>query len=85
MVAELGHSLTIHPSVAEFPHPALVSSSVVGSLGAVFFFGALAFNFVILLGQMVKEKEVGLRESLELMGINTVFFEKKKMNLNFSN
>lgn len=71
-----------------FPHPAiitvngkdfqkriikLIKFSVVRDNGPAFFFGALMFNFVIQLGQIVTEKELHLRDYMQLMGLKVIF------------
>ena len=51
-------------TLARFPHPQLGATNLIGTVGGVFFFAALCFNFVILLGNIVREKE----ESMFLSG-----------------
>mmetsp|Transcript_34256 Transcript_34256/g.55413 ORF Transcript_34256/g.55413 Transcript_34256/m.55413 type:complete len:1506 (+) Transcript_34256:171-4688(+) len=52
-----------------FPHPELTAASAVALYGPVFIFGAIMFNFVIQLGQIVREKELKLREGMRQMGL----------------
>lgn len=52
-----------------FPHPTLATTDVIGTVGPFFFFGALMFNFVIQIGQIVTENEFKLRESMKVMGL----------------
>ncbi|KYQ89172.1 ABC transporter A family protein [Tieghemostelium lacteum] len=71
----LAINLTNNPNLnynidyAEFAHPELVVADVIQDLGGLFFFASLMFNVVIQLGQIVKEKELKLREGMNMMGL----------------
>eukprot|EP01130_Rhizamoeba_saxonica_P017887 TRINITY_DN8798_c0_g1_i1.p1 TRINITY_DN8798_c0_g1~~TRINITY_DN8798_c0_g1_i1.p1 ORF type:complete len:1347 (+),score=353.90 TRINITY_DN8798_c0_g1_i1:25-4041(+) len=56
-------------STSEFPHPQLAPVDIIGTLGPIFIFGALMFNFVIQMGNLVREKQKHLRESMRVMGL----------------
>eukprot|EP01132_Coremiostelium_polycephalum_P010315 gene10315-12659_t len=72
---ELARNVTNKPSLAykfdftEYAHPELVIRDVIAQMGPTFFFAALMFNVVIQLGQIVKEKELKLREGMNMMGL----------------
>jgi len=53
----------------DFPHRATQVIDVVGDGGPLFFFGALMFNLVVALIQIVAEKETPLREAMRLSGM----------------
>ncbi|EFA83624.1 hypothetical protein PPL_02690 [Heterostelium album PN500] len=53
----------------QFPHPELVVEDIIKDMGPIFFFAALMFNVVIQLGQIVLEKELKLREGMNMMGL----------------
>lgn len=55
---------------APYAHPALAPEDVVSSVGATFYFGALMFNFVIQLSQIVMEKELHLRQTIKQIGVS---------------
>jgi hypothetical protein len=52
-----------------FPHPTLQVLDVIGTVGPFFFFGALMFNFVVQIGQIVAENKLKLRQSMKVMGL----------------
>eukprot|EP01133_Synstelium_polycarpum_P001084 gene1084-1230_t len=72
---ELARNVTNNPSLVhkidftEYAHPELVIQDVIGDMGPTFFFAALMFNVVIQLGQIVLEKELKLREGMNMMGL----------------
>ncbi|GAM20834.1 hypothetical protein SAMD00019534_040090 [Acytostelium subglobosum LB1] len=53
----------------QLAHPELVIRDIIGDMGPIFFFAALMFNVVIQLGQIVLEKELKLREGMNMMGL----------------
>eukprot|EP01052_Picozoa_sp_SAG31_P019458 SAG31_NODE_1418_length_8439_cov_20.075540_5_plen_219_part_00 len=53
----------------EFPHPAFRGGSIVGTVGAPFFFAGAMFSFVISVGSVVAERETHLRQAMEGMGL----------------
>jgi ABC-type multidrug transport system ATPase subunit len=53
-----------------YPHPAIEPQDSVGSFGSIFFFGALMFNIVMQLSQIVGEREQHLRTSMHQMGLS---------------
>ncbi len=59
---------------AGYPRPALIPTDVVRTSGGIFFFGALMFNVVIQLGQIVYEKERKLREGMKVMGLTDMAY-----------
>lgn len=64
-----------------FPHPTLATTDVIGTVGPFFFFGALMFNFVIQIGQIVTENEFKLRESMKVMGLRVSFIGSRSFFL----
>lgn len=52
-----------------FARPPLRTIDVISNNGPAFFFAALMFNFVIQLGQIVSEKELKLRDYMNIMGL----------------
>lgn len=53
----------------DFPHPVLTQESTVGRVAPVFILASLTFNFVMLLTNVVKEKESGVRQAMVTMGL----------------
>ncbi|KAF2073005.1 hypothetical protein CYY_005683 [Polysphondylium violaceum] len=53
----------------EYAHPELFINDAIATMGPIFFFASLLFNVVIQLGQIVKEKELKLREGMNMMGL----------------
>lgn len=53
----------------KFTHPELNPSSIIGTNGPIFIFGALMFNVVIQIGSLVREKQRHLRESMNVVGL----------------
>lgn len=56
-------------SYSEFAHPAIDTSSVTGTAAGNFIFAAALFGFVLQLGDLVYEKERGLRQALRTVGM----------------
>lgn len=61
-------------SYASFPHTELAAVDLIGRTGPTFFFGALMFNLVLQAGQLVAEREGGLRQSLTTIGLGDMAF-----------
>ena len=59
-------SLQYTPSYAQFTHPVTGTTDEVSRTGPTFFFGALMFNFVMQVGQIVAEREFLLRQGMEV-------------------
>lgn len=55
---------------SEFAHPALDPQSIAGIAAGNFIFAAALFGFVLQLGDLVYEKEKGLRQALRTMGMS---------------
>jgi len=53
-----------------YAHPEIQPTDVVSTFGPVFYLGALMFNVVIQLGQLVMEKELHLFQVLKQMGVS---------------
>lgn len=53
-----------------FAHPATVLQSLVGRIAPTFLFASSMFNFVLVLYSIVAEKESGLRQAMETMGLS---------------
>jgi ABC-type multidrug transport system ATPase subunit len=61
--------LSWNVEVAEFPHPAATSPSMVGTFAPTFIFASIMFQFVLLLHDVVEEKEKGVRRAMITMGL----------------
>ncbi|DBA85756.1 TPA: hypothetical protein ACH3X1_005317 [Trebouxia sp. C0004] len=66
-----GSNLGWDVSYTDFAHPASQSASVVGNIAPTFFFASVMFNFVVLLHNLVSEKESGVRQVMSTMGLLT--------------
>jgi len=64
-----GNGVQFNISIMDFPHPAISPTNIVSTAGPFVIFGALMFNFVIQIGQLVTEKQTKLRESMRVMGM----------------
>ncbi|KAJ1401643.1 P-loop containing nucleoside triphosphate hydrolase [Sesbania bispinosa] len=53
----------------EFAHPARSPFSAVGSIGPAFFLAIAMFNFVLQMSSLVTEKELKLRQAMNVMGL----------------
>ncbi|GLC70789.1 hypothetical protein PLESTF_001033400 [Pleodorina starrii] len=62
-------SLPWSVSLSDFPHPSLASTSAVGRFAPTFLLASVVINFVILLTNMVTERETGTRSALTAMGL----------------
>ncbi|KAI8357200.1 hypothetical protein B0O80DRAFT_446768 [Mortierella sp. GBAus27b] len=69
-------STTLNTSLKDFPlvPPTLASDEVVTSLGAMFFFCSMMIVFICVLNQIVTEKELHLRHSMQMMGLKTLVY-----------
>ncbi|KAF9377013.1 ATP-binding cassette sub- A member 1 [Podila verticillata] len=70
------NSTDLNVSLKDFPKvpPALASDQVVSSLGAMFFFCSMMVIFICVLNQIVTEKELHLRHSMQMMGLKTLVY-----------
>ncbi|KAF9987241.1 ATP-binding cassette sub- A member 1 [Mortierella antarctica] len=70
------NSATLSTSLKDFPlvPPTLASDQVVSSLGAMFFFCSMMVIFICVLNQIVTEKELHLRHSMQMMGLKTIVY-----------
>lgn len=57
------------PRIAEFSHPPISTFSAVGTVGPTFLFAAALFGFVTLIGNIVLERELKLRQAMTTMGL----------------
>ncbi|KAG0076214.1 ATP-binding cassette sub- A member 1 [Podila epicladia] len=69
-------STDLNVSLKDFPKvpPTLASDQVVSSLGAMFFFCSMMVIFICVLNQIVTEKELHLRHSMQMMGLKTLVY-----------
>ncbi|KAF8936514.1 hypothetical protein EDD21DRAFT_445427 [Dissophora ornata] len=74
-VAE-GSSASLFTTLKDFPlvPPSLASDEVVSGLGAMFFFCSMMVIFICVLNQIVTEKELHLRHSMQMMGLKTIVY-----------
>lgn len=70
------NSTDLNVSLKDFPKvpPTLASDQVVSSLGAMFFFCSMMVIFICVLNQIVTEKELHLRHSMQMMGLKTLVY-----------
>ncbi|KAG0211088.1 ATP-binding cassette sub- A member 1 [Mortierella sp. GBA30] len=68
--------VNLSTSLKDFPlvPPTLASDEVVSSLGAMFFFCSMMIIFICVLNQIVTEKELHLRHSMQMMGLKTLVY-----------
>ncbi|EFJ52653.1 hypothetical protein VOLCADRAFT_85850 [Volvox carteri f. nagariensis] len=66
----LATSLEFEANLKEFAHPAIAAVSVLGQVLGPFVFAACMFSFVIQIGVVVAEKELGLKQALRTMGMS---------------
>ncbi|KAK3843110.1 MAG: hypothetical protein J3R72DRAFT_119764 [Linnemannia gamsii] len=71
-----GSSANLTTRLKDFPKvpPALASDQVVSGLGAMFFFCSMMVIFICVLNQIVMEKELHLRHSMQMMGLKTIVY-----------
>ncbi|KAF8939132.1 ATP-binding cassette sub- A member 1 [Haplosporangium gracile] len=71
-----GTSANLNARLKDFPKvpPILASDEVVSSLGAMFFFCSMMVIFICVLNQIVMEKELHLRHSMQMMGLKTLVY-----------
>ncbi|KAK7317242.1 hypothetical protein RJT34_01301 [Clitoria ternatea] len=55
--------------LTEFAHPSMTPFSAVGSIGPTFFLAITMFNFVLQMSSLVTEKELKLRQAMNMMGL----------------
>ncbi|KAG0014317.1 ATP-binding cassette sub- A member 1 [Podila clonocystis] len=69
-------STDLNVSLKDFPKvpPNLASDQVVSGLGAMFFFCSMMVIFICVLNQIVTEKELHLRHSMQMMGLKTLVY-----------
>ncbi|KAF9207623.1 ATP-binding cassette sub- A member 1 [Haplosporangium sp. Z 27] len=70
------NSATLSTKLKDFPlvPPTLASDEVVSSLGAMFFFCSMMVIFICVLNQIISEKELHLRHSMQMMGLKTLVY-----------
>ncbi|KAG0299917.1 ATP-binding cassette sub- A member 1, partial [Dissophora globulifera] len=71
-----GSSASLQTTLKDFPlvPPTAASDEVVTSLGAMFFFCSMMVIFICVLNQIVAEKELHLRHSMQMMGLKTIVY-----------
>ncbi|KAK5828319.1 hypothetical protein F5H01DRAFT_373825 [Linnemannia elongata] len=71
-----GTSANLNARLKDFPKvpPLHTSDQVVSSLGAMFFFCSMMVIFICVLNQIVMEKELHLRHSMQMMGLKTLVY-----------
>ncbi|KAF9433181.1 ATP-binding cassette sub- A member 1 [Entomortierella beljakovae] len=71
-----GSSATLSATLKDFPlvPPTSASDEVVSGLGAMFFFCSMMVIFICVLNQIVTEKELHLRHSMQMMGLKTIVY-----------
>ncbi|KAF9918705.1 ATP-binding cassette sub- A member 1 [Lobosporangium transversale] len=74
-VAE-GSDPSLITMLKDFPlvPPRVASDEVVSALGAMFFFCSMMIIFICVLNQIVAEKELHLRHSMQMMGLKTLVY-----------
>ncbi|KAF9932556.1 ATP-binding cassette sub- A member 1 [Linnemannia zychae] len=71
-----GSSVNLTTHLKDFPKvpPMKASDQVVSNLGAMFFFCSMMVVFICVLNQIVTEKELHLRHSMQMMGLKTLVY-----------
>ncbi|KAK3826132.1 MAG: hypothetical protein J3Q66DRAFT_309581 [Benniella sp.] len=71
-----GSATTLNTNLKDFPlvPPRQASDAVVTNLGAMFFFCSMMIVFICVLNQIVTEKELHLRHSMQMMGLKTLVY-----------
>lgn len=71
-----GSATTLNTNLKDFPlvPPSQASDAVVTNLGAMFFFCSMMIVFICVLNQIVTEKELHLRHSMQMMGLKTLVY-----------
>ncbi|XP_057526863.1 ABC transporter A family member 2-like [Amaranthus tricolor] len=67
LIGDRGFSWTV--GLKEFAHPPQDPFSVIGTIGPTFFLAVAMFGFVFQLSSLVMEKELKLREAMNMMGL----------------
>jgi hypothetical protein len=60
--------------LAQFPHPSVKSPSLIGQFAPTFLFASIMFQFVLLVHDVVAEKEGRARQMMEVMGLRPLPF-----------
>eukprot|EP01088_Endostelium_zonatum_P016705 TRINITY_DN4623_c0_g1_i1.p1 TRINITY_DN4623_c0_g1~~TRINITY_DN4623_c0_g1_i1.p1 ORF type:complete len:965 (+),score=237.77 TRINITY_DN4623_c0_g1_i1:83-2977(+) len=68
------YNMTVNISMVRYPHEELMVYNIIASGGPFFFFGAIMFNVVVAVMQIVSEKEARLRIFTKLMGLSDSAF-----------
>ncbi|KAG0048815.1 ATP-binding cassette sub- A member 1 [Gryganskiella cystojenkinii] len=70
------NTVNLSTNLKDFPlvPPKAASDEVVSSLGAMFFFCSMMVIFICVLNQIVTEKELHLRHSMQMMGLKTLVY-----------
>ncbi|GLI66002.1 hypothetical protein VaNZ11_009613 [Volvox africanus] len=66
----LAAGLQLEAALKEFAHPTISTVTVLGQVLGPFVFAACMFSFVIQIGVVVAEKELGLKQALRTMGMS---------------
>jgi ABC-type multidrug transport system ATPase subunit len=76
MLTADSNTVNLSTTLKDFPlvPPSLASDEVVSSLGAMFFFCSMMVIFICVLNQIVTEKELHLRHSMQMMGLKTLVY-----------
>ncbi|KAF9585397.1 ATP-binding cassette sub- A member 1 [Lunasporangiospora selenospora] len=70
------NTASLNTALKDFPlvPPTLANDQVVSSLGPMFFFCSMMVIFICVLNQIVTEKELHLRHSMQMMGLKTLVY-----------
>ncbi|GIL78966.1 hypothetical protein Vretimale_187 [Volvox reticuliferus] len=68
--SSLAAALQFEAALKEFAHPTIATVTVLGQVLGPFVFAACMFSFVIQIGVVVGEKELGLKQALRTMGMS---------------
>ncbi|EGG25152.1 hypothetical protein DFA_03400 [Cavenderia fasciculata] len=68
------NSISIEWSSGLLAHPKTKYYNIVSDLGSIFFFASLMFQFVLMLQDMVVEKETKLKEGMRMMGLKELAY-----------
>ncbi|KAI7820422.1 hypothetical protein BC939DRAFT_234263 [Gamsiella multidivaricata] len=71
-----GSSASLGATLKDFPlvPPSRAANQIVSTLGAMFFFCSMMVIFICVLNQIVTEKELHLRHSMQMMGLKTLVY-----------
>ncbi|KAI1315707.1 ATP-binding cassette sub- A member 1 [Mortierella claussenii] len=75
-IAEGSSSTSLNAMLKDFPlvPPNQANDEIVSSLGPMFFFCSMMIVFICVLNQIVTEKELHLRHSMQMMGLKTLVY-----------